>query len=173
VVLGNKGGICLFYYEFLHFLIKPTIFSRILEKHAAITNKGGKFTIEKFNDAKVLRNGAPLTSVSDLNHLDRLVFGTSLYYTFWEPSKVKPNDPYYDFQAMQDEIGKNSGIISKDNKNMSQAQIQSQTELMDLLPAIEEANMISIAMDKRIMFTALSVSPEARYLIQKIPFIFV
>jgi hypothetical protein len=101
--------------------------------------------------------------VSDLNHLDRLVFGTSLYYVFWEPSKVKPNDPYYDFQAMQDEIGKNSGVISKDNKNMSQAQIQSQTELMDLLPAIEEANMISIALDKRVMFKALSVSPEARY----------
>ena len=34
--------------------------------------------------------------------------------------------------------------------------------MIDLLPAIEEANHISIAMDKKIKYTALPVSAEAR-----------
>jgi len=45
---------------------------------------------------------------------------------------------------------------------MSQAEIQCQAELIDLLPAIEEANMVSIALDKKVIFTALPVSAEAR-----------
>ena len=94
---------------------------RILEKHAAITIKGGKFSIERFGDARVLRNGKLLTTPSELVHLDRLVFGTSQYFVFQDPSKVAPNQPYYDFEAMQDEIGRESGIVNKDNnQNMSQ-----------------------------------------------------
>jgi hypothetical protein len=34
--------------------------------------------------------------------------------------------------------------------------------LVDLLPAIEEANMISIKLDKKVKFTALPVKAEAR-----------
>lgn len=91
-----------------------------MEKHAGITTKGGKFTIERFGDAKVLRNGVILTSPCDLNHLDRLVFGTSQYFVFQDPAKVTANQPYYDFQAMQDEIGKASGIVSSSKNNMTQ-----------------------------------------------------
>ena len=40
------------------------------------------FTIERFGDAKVLRNGQPVSNVVELNHLDRLVFGASQYYLF-------------------------------------------------------------------------------------------
>ncbi len=63
---------------------------------------------------------------------------------------------------MQDEIGKAAGIVPKDNKNMTQEEIQVQNELVDLLPAIEEANQISIALDKKICFIALPVSSDAR-----------
>lgn len=31
------------------------------------------------------------------------------------------------------------------------------------MPAIEEANQISITLDKKVMFKAISVSPEARF----------
>ena len=44
-------------------------------------------------------------------------------------------------------------------------QLQCQSELIDLLPAIEEVNAISIALDKKVKFSAIAVSPEARYLL--------
>ncbi|CAF0775063.1 unnamed protein product [Brachionus calyciflorus] len=134
----------------------------ILESHATITSTGGKFKIERHNDAKVLRNGKPLTVPSDLVHLDRLLFGTSQYYIFIEPSKATPKDPQATFESMQDEIAKAAGLISKDNKNMTQEEIQCQSELIDLIPHIEEANAISIALDKKVIFTALPVSADAR-----------
>lgn len=42
------------------------------------------------------------------------------------------------------------------------AELQCQAEILDLLPSIEEANMISIAMDKKIKFSAIAVSAESR-----------
>ena len=61
-----------------------------------------------------------MTTPSELVHLDRLVFGTSQYFVFQDPAKVAPNQPYYDFEAMQDEIGRESGLINKDNnQNMT------------------------------------------------------
>lgn len=42
-------------------------------------------------------------------------------------------------------------------------EIQCQNELLDLLPAIEEANQISILLDKKVMFKAIAVSGQARY----------
>lgn len=98
------------------------IFS-ILEKHCAIINKGGKYSIERYGDARVLRNGKLVTTPTELNHLDRLVFGTTQYFVFTDPAKATPNQPYYDFQAMQDEIGREAGVVSKDNKNMSQGSL--------------------------------------------------
>lgn len=44
-------------------------------------------------------------------------------------------------------------------------EIQCQNELLDLLPAIEEANQISIMLDKKVMFKAIAVSAQARFLI--------
>lgn len=42
-----------------------------MEQHAAITKQGPKFTLERFGDAKVLKNGKVITTPVDLNHLDR------------------------------------------------------------------------------------------------------
>ena len=92
----------------------------ILDQHATVTAKGGVFTLTKLGDAKLLRNGKPLDQPAVLVHLDRLLFGASQYYLFADPSKAKPNEPYWTFEGMQDEIAKASGIISKDTKNMTQ-----------------------------------------------------
>ncbi len=134
-----------------------------MQHHATLTNNGGKFTLEKVGDGKLLRNGRPLVpGPVALEHMDRLVFGTSQYLVFVDPSKASDKDLKVSFESMQDEIGKASGIVPKDFKNMTQEEIQCQNELIDLLPAIEEANMISIALDKKVMFIALPVSSEAR-----------
>ncbi|CAF0775133.1 unnamed protein product [Brachionus calyciflorus] len=135
----------------------------ILNEHGIITNTANKFTIERLNDSKILRNGKLLSSPAELVHLDRLVFGASQYYMFIDPSKATPKDINYTFEMAQDEIAKASGLISSDKQaNMSQEQIQCQAELIDLLPAIEEANAISIALDKKTVFSALPVSASAR-----------
>ena len=41
-------------------------------------------------------------------------------------------------------------------------EIKCQSELVDLMPAVEEANSISIALDKKILFSILPVSAAAR-----------
>jgi hypothetical protein len=43
----------------------------ILDEHAVFTNKGGKFTLNRLNDAKVLVNGKPVTSETEIKHMDR------------------------------------------------------------------------------------------------------
>ena len=96
---------------------------------------------------------------TELNHLDRLLFGTLHYYIFIIPSQETQQDITYTFEMMQEEIAK----ATEDLKNMTQEEIQCQAELIDLVPAIEEANMISIFFDKKVVFTALPVSAEARF----------
>jgi kinesin family protein 1 len=137
----------------------------ISEEHAVINSNNDKFTIQACNDSsKVLRNGHAITvNPVELNHMDRLLFGASQYYVFVDPSKKTAKDPDYTFETMQDEIARASGLISKDAKqNMTPEEIAVQNELVDLLPAIEEANQISIKLDRKVKFTALPVSSEAR-----------
>lgn len=80
---------------------------------------------------------------------------------FINPAKASKSDPMYTFEDAQNEIGKATGVISS-SKNMTQAELQCQSEILDLLPSIEEANMISITMDRKIKFTAIAVSAESR-----------
>ena len=45
---------------------------------------------------------------------------------------------------------------------MTREEIQCQGELVDLIPQVEEANSISIVLDKKVKFEALVVSSAAR-----------
>ncbi len=92
----------------------------ILDPHGTITHTGEKFTIEKCADAKILRNGKPITGQTELIHLDRLVFGCSQYYLFVNPSKASDKDQQFTFEMAQDEIGRAAGTLVKDTKNMTQ-----------------------------------------------------
>lgn len=134
----------------------------ILDSHGEIVRTGDSFTIDRHADAKILKNGRPVTSVTELCHLDRLVFGCSQYYLFINPSKASDKDPEVTFDTAQEEIGKASGTLAKDTKNMTQEEILCMKEMMDLLPSIEEANTISIALDKKVKFSAMAVSSASR-----------
>lgn len=134
----------------------------INENHAIIKNNAGMFTIERVNDSKTLLNGKPVVVPTELSHLDRILFGSSQYYVFIDPSKASSKDPNITFETMQDEIAGASGLISRDNSNMTQEEIQCQAELIDLIPHVEEANAVSIALDKKVLFSALPVSADAR-----------
>lgn len=49
-----------------------------------------------------------------------------------EPSKTTPNEQFYDFFTMQDEIGRELGIVNKATQyNMNQG--MNQTNILDIL----------------------------------------
>ena len=91
----------------------------IQDPHGTITVKGEKYTIEATNNAKLLRNGIQVNGPIELNHLDRLLFGSSQYYLFIIPSKATLKDTDYQFEAMQDEITKASGVARTATQNWS------------------------------------------------------
>jgi hypothetical protein len=94
----------------------------ILDQHAVVSRVGDKYILKPIEKAKVLHNGKQVIKEVELQHLDRLVFGTSQYYLFAVPAVAKGTDPYYTFEMMQDEIGRASGMIGQNNNNMTQGQ---------------------------------------------------
>jgi kinesin family member 1 len=77
------------------------------------------------------------------------------------PAKITAKDRIITFETAQDEIAEASGLKSNDT-NLTQSERQCQAELIDLLPQIETANAISIAMDKKIKYIAMAVDGQAR-----------
>jgi hypothetical protein len=126
----------------------------------------GKFTInQRVPDAKIRRNGTIISSSTpvEIVHLDRLLFGASQFYQFIDPAKSSPKDVLFTFEMFQDETAKSTGLITESKRaTMSPLEIQAQNELVDLLPALEEANMISIKLDKKVRFYAMPISSEIR-----------
>jgi|LakMenEpi03Aug12_release.lakeMendotaPanAssembly.Ray.scaffolds.fasta_scaffold5841385_1 hypothetical protein len=64
-------------------------------------------------------NGKQLADATTLNHLDRLLFGSSQYYVFYDPSKKTDNEVIPTFEMIQDEIAREAGLLSFD-QNMTQ-----------------------------------------------------
>ena len=96
-----------------------------------------------------------------MNHCDRLLFGSSQYFVFVDPSKIKQGEAYATFESINDEIAKSTGIVNTD-KNLSQDELKCQGELIDIIPAINEANAMSIELNKHVKFEVLVASAELR-----------
>lgn len=69
-----------------------------------------------------MHNGKQLTAPIDLNHLDRLLFGSSQYFVFYDPSKRKDGEVIPTFEMIQDEIAREAGMLNFD-QNMSQGKV--------------------------------------------------
>jgi len=136
------------------------------DPHAKVTiaEDGKTFTLEACgSEFRVLRNGSRVTDPVKIIHLDRIVFGSTQYYLFIDPASATAKDVDWTFEMAQDEIGKQTGVIPKSgDAKLSQDQIISQGELVELLPHIEEANNISIALDKKVKYTAHPVPSQIR-----------
>ncbi|KAK2143188.1 hypothetical protein LSH36_870g00010 [Paralvinella palmiformis] len=137
----------------------------IVEKHAAIMQENGKYFVEKLTDrAKILVNGEPVTEKTELGHNDRLMFGTTQLYVFCNPKQrdsSKEKFPDVTFESAQEEITSHSGF-DLNNENKSRDEMLLQEDMVDIMPAIEEANSISEDLDKKKKFEVMLVSPEAR-----------
>ncbi|CAH1788618.1 unnamed protein product [Owenia fusiformis] len=146
----------------------------IHKEHAVISNKKEKVTILPVGGAKVVLNGDEIREEKQLNHHDRVMFGTSHLYIFHHPKTyatwlknkdAKAQEPKPTFEEAQAEIAENSGFMgissgikSKSNKD----DLILQEDLIQLLPMINETNAISEELNKKVGFEVVLVSPQAR-----------
>ncbi len=139
------------------------------EKHALITCSKNHLDVklERVNEkSRILVNGSPLVSGGmNLHHNDRIMFGTTQLYVFANPAEVKkyPEVQYPDvnWEMAQEEIAGNSGFDMNRGEEKSEADLILQEDLLDVMPAVEEANSISESLDKMVKFELLLVSRDA------------
>ncbi|XP_071941853.1 kinesin-like protein KIF28P [Antedon mediterranea] len=132
--------------------------------HALFSVEKGSIFLEKVADGKVLLNGEPLTSKQQLDHNDRIMFGSNHLYVFQHPALKNANPGNYKvpvtYEMAQQEIAKNNGFDMSSKQSAEEMLLQE--DLVDLIPAVEEANTISEELDKKVKFEIVVISPKAR-----------
>ncbi|EDO44751.1 predicted protein, partial [Nematostella vectensis] len=143
----------------------------IQDVHCIINNEGGKITVTPDGDAKVLLNGEPVSEEEELHHFDRLMLGSSNLFVFHHPkeadnSKNKMED--FTYEMAQEEIARNSGIEVDESKGMRtgsgsrERTGRGEEDMVDLLPMVEQANAISMELDRKVAFEVVLMSAKAR-----------
>ncbi|XP_052091437.1 kinesin-like protein KIF28 [Mytilus californianus] len=134
-------------------------------KHAVFTEADGKFSIEPMEaNVRLLVNGKAIGTKTQLSHNDRIIFGTTKYFVYVNPKErdsSKEQHKEITFEMAQEEIAKKSGF-DVEGQNKSREDVLLQEDLLEMLPAVEEANAISEELDKKRKFEIMIVSPEAR-----------
>lgn len=133
----------------------------IHQEHAIIRKNKEKFIIKpKEKDCRILVNGTAIAGETDLDHNDRLVFGSTQTWLFQNPNEPgidKKKYPPINFEFAQEEIAAKAGI-NINQPGMGDGVLPEQ--LIECMPAVEEANSISEELDKRVKFEIMLISPE-------------
>ncbi|PVD36027.1 hypothetical protein C0Q70_02997 [Pomacea canaliculata] len=137
----------------------------IAGRHAEVRKEGSGFTLEPLEqNTRLTLNGKAVVAKTPLKHNDRIVFGTTQYFVFCNPKErdaSKTPYPEVTFEMAQQEIAKRSGFdTSLENKSRDESLLQE--DIVELMPAVEQANSISEELDKKMKFEMMIVSPEAR-----------
>ncbi|PIK46734.1 putative kinesin-like protein KIF28P [Apostichopus japonicus] len=136
----------------------------IQKEHAAFCNEDGKVFVEKSSpEAKLLVNGEPVISKVELDHNDRIMFGSNHLYVFQHPDLQKANPNKYHvvtYEMAQEEIAQKNGFDMSDKQNTDDKLLQQ--DLIDMIPSVEEANAMSEELDKKVKFEIVMLSPRAR-----------
>lgn len=135
----------------------------IQEQHAIITvAKDGKVSIKPVTpDCRVLVNGTAIPGETPLCHNDRLLFGATQLWVFQNPTESKKAKiPYKEitYALAQEEIAAKNGVHMNNNGDADMSKIQE--DLLEVMPAVEEANSISEELDKLVKFEILMVAPQ-------------
>jgi len=131
----------------------------ISAQHAEIQlADGGNASIRLVDsEARLLVNGETVSEDVQLNHSDRIMIGTSHLYVLMLPGATNPAEPIT-FELAQEEISQNSDDEDDDSSGIDDAVIRDQ--LADFLPDVKEANAMSEALDKKVRFTAVVMTPQ-------------
>ncbi|CAG0885568.1 unnamed protein product [Darwinula stevensoni] len=137
----------------------------IQESHALIVwdQKKNAVSVKPVNgDCRVLVNGTAILGETPLAHNDRLVFGTTQIWVYQNPKEAnadKKKYPQITYDFAQEEIAAKAGIdMSAADSNTDMALLHE--DLLEVLPAVEEANSISAELDKRAKFEIVIASPQ-------------
>ncbi|CAF0841426.1 unnamed protein product [Brachionus calyciflorus] len=139
----------------------------VSDRHCGITFENGEFHIEPYPNSRIMKNGKQYEEKFQLNNFDRLVFGASLYFLFINPSKFDQDSEQMVINQMntitvekiQKEIAEESGLISDGFDHRKPDELQCINELIDLMPPVEEANQMSILMDKKMRYDLMILNP--------------
>jgi hypothetical protein len=99
---------------------------------------------------------------ADLEHNDRLVFGSTHLWVFQNPTDPnigRRKYPPISYEYAQEEIAAKAGINMENVGSSDVAMLQE--DLIEVMPAVEEANSISEELDKRVKFEIILISPQA------------
>ena len=91
-----------------------------------------------------------------------MVFGSTQFWLFQDPTDKKnasKKTPPITFEFAQEEIAAKNGIDIKNLADDDQAHIL-QEEMLELMPAVEEATSISAELDKKCKFELMILSPQ-------------
>ncbi|KAG5265440.1 hypothetical protein AALO_G00242500 [Alosa alosa] len=141
----------------------------IQERHAVFTNEDRRVSVTPVAGAKVMVNGLPITYRTELQHLDRLILGSSSTYLFIGFPCERGADDWsrYDYDYFQSELAAAEGIhIPTLCEDQSQASGEpsvesSQTDpsllavfydYIKLIPMVTEANQMSQELSKGVEF---------------------
>ena len=138
----------------------------VQDRHAGISFENNEYFIEPYNNSRVIRNGTQCDEKFKLNNFDRLVFGASHYYIFIDPTKFGKEKEIIDekmrtitVEKIQQEIAEASGLISNMFDRKEPEELACINDLIDLLPYIEEANQMSIILDKKMKYESIILNP--------------
>lgn len=138
----------------------------IVGRHAELREEeGGKYSLEPLEqNMRLMLNGKAVIERTPLKHNDRILFGTTQYFVFCNPKERDASQtpyPEVTFEMAQEELAKRSGFdVNMENKSRDETLLQE--DIMELMPAVEQANSISEDLDKKMRFELMVVSPEAR-----------
>ncbi|XP_038058147.1 kinesin-like protein KIF28P [Patiria miniata] len=137
----------------------------IQKEHGIVLNDNGKVFLEKASsDAKILINGDPLVGKMELDHNDRIMFGSNHLYVFQHPQLYKAKPTNYvgvvTYESAQEEIAQKNGFDMTSNNSKEDMLLQE--DLVEMIPAVEEANAISEELDQKVKFEIVVMSPKAR-----------
>eukprot|EP00050_Salpingoeca_kvevrii_P021558 m.112316 g.112316 ORF g.112316 m.112316 type:complete len:1027 (-) comp9395_c0_seq1:200-3280(-) len=134
----------------------------IRNEHALVQIKSKKKILLKPGNtvAKTKVNGMPLTSETQLKHMDRVLFGSNHLYLFINPpdETKSPGTPdHVDWEFAQNEIAKAKGFQTGAG-GLSKDQLRTQEQVLELLPLLSEANAVSEELNKQRSFEVVLIS---------------
>ena len=112
-------------------------------------------------DCRILVNGSAISGETKLDHNDRIVVGSTHIWIFQNPLEKgidKKVYPPITYEYAQEEIAAKAGINIQSGDSTDVAALHE--DLIEVMPAVEEANSISEELDKRVKFEIILIAPN-------------
>ncbi|XP_070571376.1 kinesin-like protein KIF28P isoform X2 [Ptychodera flava] len=132
--------------------------------HVSIYSNKEEVTLKPMDCAKTIVNGRVVTSSRQLQHLDRIKFGSNsifLYVGFPHERQSKEDIQKYDYDSFQSELAEAEGFSNQeffhkenDDTGPDPAALRIYQDYIKLLPMIAEVNAMSEEMEKGVVFEA-------------------